>query len=174
MTVGLVAGSVSGTTTVTVQQVVRSVTTVAFLRCTRLLRFGCLALAVSSSSCVVSRVEIESLTPRQAVGRRVETPLKAFLKDGRIVVFPDGVHIRADSAFGTGTRYSLDLAGWESINGLAVDDLLGLQSIQANVRVGETLGVNLAGAVGILAGIGLVAIIWECTGDRPCDVIQLH
>ena len=101
-----------------------------------------LALAVTSSSCVVSRVEVELLNPRQALGTSVESPLKAFLTDGGIAVFPEGARIRADSVFGAGTRYSLDLASWDSVNAIAFDDLLGLQSIRADTRLGESVAAN--------------------------------
>ena len=128
-----------------------------------------LALALSSSSCVVSRIEVELLNPRQALGTNVESPLKGFLRDGGIAVFPEGAHIKADSVLGAGTRYSLDLASWESINAVAFDDLLGLQSTRADTRLGESVLVNTGAVMGALFSLGIGLIIWNCTGGRPCD-----
>ena len=132
-----------------------------------------LALALSSSSCVVSRVEVELLNPRQALGTSVGSPLKAFMTDGGIAVFPEGARITADSVFGAGTRYSLDLASWDAVNELAFDDLLGLQSIRTEARIAESILKNVGAFVGAVSLLGIGVVIWECTGGRPCDWLQL-
>lgn len=92
------------------------------------------AIALLGSSCFVSRVQVELLDPGEAVGTSVESPLKVFLTDGRIAVFPEGARITTDSIFCAGTRYSLHLASFDPIGALALDDLLGLESIRADVR----------------------------------------
>ena len=114
-----------------------------------------LALAVLVSSCVVSTTQVELLVPSDVVGTSVESPLKAFLTDGRTTVFPDGVRITTDSVFGTGTLYSLDLASVGPIGALALDDLLGLESIRADVYFIPTVGYNAIAVYAVLCMIGI-------------------
>ncbi len=117
----------------------------------------CLALAVLVSSCIVSRVQVELLDPSDAVGTNVESPLKVFLTDGRVAVFPDGAWITTDLIFGTGTLYSLDLASADAINALALDDVIGLESIRADFDFGKSVMKNIA-PIAAIASIAMVLI----------------
>ena len=109
-------------------------------------------LAVLASSCIY-RVEVELLETREAVGTTVESPFKAFLTDGRIAVFPEGARVTTDSVLGAGTRYSLDLATLDPVNAIALDDLLGLESMQVNFDFPVTVGVYAASTA---AGVGML------------------
>lgn len=101
-----------------------------------------LVLAALVSSCVAYQVRVDMLAPTAAAGTNVESPLKVFLTDGRVAVFPDGARITTDSVFGAGTRYSLDLATSDSIAALALDDVIGLEAIRADVDVLGTLMID--------------------------------
>jgi len=62
-------------------------------------------LAVGMASCVFRRVEIHPVDTRVPV--TVSTAVKAHLKDGSTVVYPQGVTVTADALQGPGTKYGL-------------------------------------------------------------------
>ena len=128
---------------------------------------ACLALAVLVSSCIVTRVQVELLDPGDAVGTNVESPLKAFLTDGRVAVFPDGARITADAIFGNGILYSLDLASAEVIISIALDDLVGIESIRTDAMFDRSVLKN----IGVIAAIPVVligAVAITCIWDPKC------
>ena len=124
--------------------------------------FPWLVLAVLGSSCVyVTRVETALLDPGDAAGTSVESPFKAFLSDGRIAIFPDGAYITTDSVFGEGTLYSLDLASFDSIDALALDNLLGLESVRGTFDVGRSMLVSIPVAIGLAAfDFAVTKVFW--------------
>lgn len=124
---------------------------------------ACLALAVLVSSCIVSRVQVELLDPGDAVGMNVKSQFKAFLKDGGIAVFEDGGYVTADSIFGLGTLYSMDIANFILVDALALDDVIGLESIRTRVDLGRSAFRNMAVIASIpVAVIGAVLIFGSC------------
>ncbi len=134
--------------------------------------FACLALAVLVSSCIVTRVQVELLDPGNAVGTNVKSQFKAFLTDGRIAVFEDGGYVTPDSIFGAGVLYSMDLASAIGVNALALDDVIGLESIRGRVDFGRSVFKNITAVASIpVVLIGAVAIscIWDpkCFGSCP-------
>ena len=125
-------------------------------------------LAIFVSSCVfTSSVNVALLDPSDSEGTIVETPFKAYLNDGRIAVFEDGARITADSVFGAGILYSLDLDDSDAIDALAVDDLIGLESISTEILWGATL-VSSYGATS-LALVGMAGIaVGACFLNDRC------
>ena len=124
-----------------------------------------LVVVAAVSSCVPSRVEVDRITPQQAAGTNVESAFKAFLTDGRVAVFPDGAKITADSVLGAGTRYSLDLSTWRGIDALALDDVVGFETIRVDVDVPATVAANTALAVVVVGGTAL-AIACSAPGAK--------
>ena len=127
-------------------------------------------LAVLVSSCVfTSAVNVELLDPSDTAGTTVETPFKAYLTDGRIAVFEDGARVTADSVFGAGILYSLDLAGSAAVDGLAVDDLIGLESISTEILWGKTFAKSLGATVGATLGAVVIGVTIYCSQpDAKC------
>ena len=122
-------------------------------------------LAVLVSSCFfTSAVNVELLDPSDTAGTIVETPFKAFMTDGRIAVFEDGALITADSVLGAGILYSLDLVGSAAIDALAVDDLVGLESVSTQIMWGRTLTDTMVfSPLGHAITVGLLyAIFGSC------------
>ncbi len=130
-----------------------------------------LTVAVLSSSCIMpTKVRREVQDPGVVAGTSVQSPFKAFLTDGRVAVFPHGARITTDSVFGAGTLYSLDLASFAHVGALALDDLLGLESVQADVDVAKGGLALVAGAVGVVAGTGVIVCTLDpkaCFGSCP-------
>ena len=134
--------------------------------------FVCIALAVLVSSCIVTRVQVELLDPGDAAETYVKSSFKAFLTDGRVAVFQDGGHVTADSIFGLGTLYSLDLANFIGINALALDDVIGLESVRGRVDFGRSVFKNITTVASIpvvLIGAITITCIWDpkCFGSCP-------
>ncbi|MXZ05762.1 MAG: hypothetical protein F4Y90_09855 [Rhodothermaceae bacterium] len=130
-------------------------------------------LAVLVSSCVfTSAVNVELLDPSETAGTTVETPFKAYLTDGRIAVFEDGARVTADSVFGAGILYSLDLAGSAAIDALAVADLVGLESVSTQILWGQSMLNSIAYFVGvpIVTSAVLLAIFGSCPTVYSFDV----
>ena len=127
-------------------------------------------LAVLVSSCVfTSAVNVELLDPSDTEGTIVETPFKAYLTDGRIAVFEDGAQVTADSVFGAGTLYSLDLAGSAAVDALAIDDLIGLESISTEILWGKTFAKSLGATVGTTLGAVVIGVTIYCSQpDAKC------
>lgn len=127
-------------------------------------------LAVLVSSCVfTSAVNVELLDPSDTEGTIVETPFKAFLTDGRIAVFEDGARVAADSVFGAGILYSLDLVNSAAIDALAVDDLIGLESISTEILWGNTVVNSLGATVGFTLGAVVIGFTIYCSQpDAKC------
>ena len=119
-------------------------------------------LAMLGSSCIVpTKVRREVQDPGVVAGTSVQSPFRAFLTDGRVAVFPHGARITTDSVLGSGTLYSLDLASFEHVGALALDDLRGLESVHTDVDVVKGGLALVAGAVGVGAG----AVVIQCTVD---------
>ncbi len=133
-------------------------------------------LAVLVSSCVfTSAVNVELLDPSDTEGTIVETPFKAFLTDGRIAVFEDGARVAADSVFGAGILYSLDLSSSADIDELAVDDLIGLESVSTEVLMGRSFAKSLgATAATVIAGVAIYCSRPSAKCFGSCPTIYSH
>lgn len=118
-----------------------------------------LGIAVLVSSCILSSVRVEQMGPSEAVGTSVESPFKAFLTDGRITVFLDGARITTDSVVGPGTRYSLDLASFDSIDALALDDVLGIESFAADVNMPLSVLATVGGGAVMVGGLAVAGVL---------------
>ena len=120
-------------------------------------------LAVVVSGCIASSVGIEQMNPSEVVGTSVESPFKAFLTDGRITVFPDGARVTTDSVIGAGTLYSLGLESFDPVEALSLDDVLGLESFQADVNIPLSVVSSVVGtavvAVGALAALAVLTAV---------------
>jgi hypothetical protein len=95
----------------------------------------CLMSVVLTSSCVViSSTSIQTMTPRQAVGTKVGTPVKVFHADGSITVFADGARVTDTSVLGFGSHYSLDLTSSGRVEAVALDSLVGVEVFRGGVH----------------------------------------
>lgn len=120
-----------------------------------------LVVVAALSSCVHSKVEVDRLTPQEAARTEVKSAFKAFLTDGRVAVFPDGALITADSVLGAGTRYSLDLSTWRGIDALALDDVVGFETIRVDVDVPATVATNTT-----IVALGTLVVACSAPGAK--------
>ena len=113
-------------------------------------------LAVCMASCVFRRVEIQSVDTRAPVA--VSTAVKAHLKDGSTVVYPQGVTVTADALEGRGTKYGLTLTTGTPVERIPLSDVLGMESYRTKVNVGATAAVTTLATVGGAIGGALLAV----------------
>jgi len=117
-----------------------------------------LALCVSLVSCVFvsRRVDIEPVSARSPVA--VSSPVKAHLKDGSVIVYPDGVTVTADSLSGPGTRHDVTRVHSTAVDTIALSEVIGMESYRTKVNRGETFLVSTLATVGGLVGSAALAV----------------
>jgi hypothetical protein len=113
-------------------------------------------LAVCMSSCVFKRVEIHTLDTRPPV--TVSTAVKAHLRDGSTVVYPEGVTVTADGLQGRGTKYGLTLTSETTVELISLADVVGMESYRTRVNKGTTAVVTTLAAVGAAFATAALAV----------------
>lgn len=125
-------------------------------------RFLVPSLALLTSSCLVFKTgpNIRELRGPTVV----ESPVKAHLPDGSVVVFPEGAEHSGDSLRGEGYHYDLSLDFLATRTSLPLDSVLGVETVEFGTDVASTVLVStlLTGmtALGVVA-LG-VAIFGSC------------
>jgi len=126
-------------------------------------KYLALILSVAlSSSCVSRRVDVEPVNPRTPV--TVKSPVKAHLKDGATVVYPEGVTVTTDALLGRGTRYDVTLQSGTTVDTVPLADVLGMETYRSRVNAAQTTVLSAAAAAGSFVGgvILAVAIFGSC------------
>src|SRR5260221_8451363 len=105
----------------------------------RLHRTASALLAVLVAACQISRgVKIEPRPPASAAAG-VTSPVKAHLKDGSTVVFPNGVVLQGRFLKGVGTRYDLTLESSQRVSSVPVDEVAAMETFRNDVNVPATV-----------------------------------
>jgi len=129
-----------------------------------LLTGALLAVAVFATACVFifRHVQVQNVDPRD--NATVTTSVKAHLKDGSIVTFPEGVMISGRVVRGEGFLYDLTLTQVKSIREIPLDDVVGMESFRTMVNGAKSVAVStLATVGGIVGGVALaIAIFGSC------------
>jgi hypothetical protein len=73
----------------------------------------------------------------------VRSPVKAYLKDGSIVVFPLGVIVGGDSVRGIGTRHLPTLEATGSVTALWLADIVGMESFNTRISPEKSVGLSV-------------------------------
>lgn len=116
-------------------------------------------LALPLGACIIVRTPtVQAVRPDAR--RVVEAPVRAFLADGSVVVFLEGVRVLPGRLGGRGTRYDLTRTSSVPVNVLPLDSVVGIQSFETPVEPGLT----------VLASVGtttvgfIVAVFSLCQG----------
>jgi hypothetical protein len=132
----------------------------ALLRATAISRmksFVALVLcATVSSACISRRVDVEPVSTRAPV--LVTSAVKAHLKDGATVVYPDGVRVTGDALEGKGTRYDVTLKTATIVESVPLADVIGMETFRTRVNAVQTTLLSAATAFGVYAGALALAI----------------
>ena len=103
--------------------------------------FLALVIVAAAGACIVVRQhEVDTLDP----GRRVvvETPVKAHLRDGSVIVFPEGAAVTRDSITGNGEKYDALRRPAGSSRGAALNDVVGAEAYSVGASEGKTLAYS--------------------------------
>ena len=116
------------------------------------------AVAVSTASCILisQRVAVQSVSPGQATV--ITTPVKAHLKDGTTVVYPNGVTVVGQSLRGSGTHYDLTLAGSVRVRNIPLDSVVAMESFRTDTNIVQTVAFSTLASVGAVIGSAALAI----------------
>jgi hypothetical protein len=105
-----------------------------------------LAATLVIAGCFIVREAYIEEVPR-VQGTIVRSPVKAYLKDGSIVVFPGGVIVGGDSVRGIGTRHQPTLEAAGNVTALWLGDIVGMESFNTRVSSEKTVGSVLVVAL---------------------------
>jgi hypothetical protein len=99
-------------------------------------------------------VELKTIEPTVAV--TVETPVRAHLIDGSVVVYPSGAAIVDGEIVGPGSRYDIRLRATGMVNRVVLDSVLGMESYRVDVDAAQTAGFTALAVGGGFAGAYLL------------------
>lgn len=123
---------------------------------------------------IFRHVEVEEIAPPSS-DLPIETPLKAHLHDGRVVVFEEGAVYRhgARDLWGAGTVYNLDLSS-ATIPSVSLDSIAAIETFRTEVSaLGSFVGSVAATALGVFATTAAaVAIFGSCPTVYANDTLQ--
>jgi hypothetical protein len=114
-------------------------------------------------------VDVEQLSTATPV--LVKSPVKAHLKDGATVVYPEGVSVTADALQGAGTRHDVRLQTSMVVHTVPLGEVIGMETYRTRVNTTETALLSTAAAVGgVFATAALmVAIFGSCPTVYSAD-----
>lgn len=131
-------------------------------------------LAVVLTACTVSRgVKVVPLQPTAPLS--VHSAVKAHLKDGSTVVFPQGVTVEGRFLQGAGTRHDLALKHSTPVQRIALEDVAAMESFRTDVdtfasvslSILATAGVAVAGAFASVVIFGSCPTVYSIQGESP-------
>jgi hypothetical protein len=116
-----------------------------------------------TQSCAFGRTEPAVVQLRDTT-IAVTTPVKAHLADGSVVVFARGARVNRTDIVGPGIRFDPTLRDSASVDHVATDSVVGLESFSFQVDALPTIAANTLGvaAVAAAASAAAVAIFGSC------------
>src|SRR6185295_10392318 len=123
-----------------------------------------IAVGITGAACVFisNRVQVQKVDPRNDVV--VKTSVKAHLKDGSTVIYPEGVTISGGMLRGEGVMEDITLTQQKKVQTIPIESVAGMESYRTAVKKSESILVStLATAGAIAGGVALaVAIFGSC------------
>ena len=129
---------------------------------------GALGAVAFSAACVFTRIEVRAVerpAAADAMATRINSPLKAHLKDGSTVVFRGGAWVTRDSLTGDGNRYALTSAMSRIVRAVSMDSVVGVETFENKVNALPTVVASIAGTVA--AGFGALMLGIAIFGSCP-------
>lgn len=126
-----------------------------------------LAATLSSATCFVFRtVSVESVPPARSAGppTRVQSPLKAHLDDGSVVLFRGGATLEGDTVRGHGELYDLKLRSRGAVTAVPLSRVLAMENYREGVDAAGTVAVSMLATVGFIGG----SVALYCAADPKC------
>lgn len=127
-----------------------------------------LLLAVTGSAglagCVYQGTRVRAVDLAEP-GVTVRSPAKAHLRDGSVVVFPDGFRLDRDTLFGPATSYDASLLDSARVSHVALGEVVGVESFRGTVNAPATVLGSLLGTAA--TGLGVAALAVAIFGSCP-------
>lgn len=123
-----------------------------------LLATACVTVIRSGSIDMIAPVDVRE-------SRAIESPMKAFLLDGSMVVYQLGAEITTDSIIGPGMRHSLGLTDSMAVRAVSLDSLAGIEAFQGGTLVAASIVATLGFTA--LATVGTAAMAVAIFGSCP-------
>ena len=125
------------------------------------------ALAVGGSGCLVFEFRKPDVEPVDLVAPpvEVESPVRAHLLDGSIVVFRTGVRFQREVVRGEGERYAVDATLIERVAEIPLDSVAAMETYTTEIREPQSVAATI-GASTVLA-VGSVLLFKAIFGSCP-------
>ena len=132
-------------------------------------RFGLwlLILGVALSSCIAVEFRRPRVEPVDTVAPPVdvESPLRAHLLDGSILVFREGARFQGGFVLGEGERYAVDASFVGRVSEISLDSVAAMETYTTEIREPQSVAATL-GASAVLMG-GSVLLFKAIFGSCP-------
>lgn len=124
------------------------------------LKFAVVVIPLLMGACTVvwPTVEVEEVAPAAVDSSGIDTPVRAYLADGSVVVLPGGAYVSDGELLGDGTRHSLALAHAESFRQVSLDSVIAMEAFdegRQNEVASSLLAAASMGAITLVAGPAL-------------------
>ena len=133
----------------------------------KLLSCGALFLALTAAACGYYRITPKAIEPGQLTAQsptEISTPAKAHLKDGGVVLFPDGFRVDGGLIKGKGEKYDLTRQSRLLVFQLPLNEVAALEHYEKDLRpVASTIstgGTVATVAIGVVAAAGLFKVLF--------------
>jgi hypothetical protein len=133
----------------------------------KLLSCGALFLALTTAACGYYRITPKAIEPGQLTAQsptEISTPAKAHLKDGGVVLFPDGFRVDGGLIKGKGEKYDLTRQSRLLVSQLPLNEVAALEHYEKDLRpVASTIstgGTIATVAIGVVAAAGLFKVLF--------------
>lgn len=126
-----------------------------------------IVLAVGWSGCLVFEFRKPDVEPVDLVVPpvEVESPVRAHLLDGSIVVFRTGARFLGDFVLGEGERYAVDATFTGRVAQIALDSVAAMETYTTDIREPQSFAATLG--VSTLLTVGSVALFKAIFGSCP-------
>ncbi|HEX6589081.1 MAG TPA: hypothetical protein VF039_08665, partial [Longimicrobiales bacterium] len=113
--------------------------------------------------------EIRAADVPPSAGVEVETPVRAHLMDGGVVVFSGGVAVDSSRLVGTGMRWSFTRTDSVRVSGVALDSVVALETFREGENDNATLAASIPLSIvgGTVVAGGAIAIFKAIFGSCP-------
>jgi hypothetical protein len=118
------------------------------------------ALLLPLCACVFTRdsvVLVTADTPRSGKRRAITAPVKAHLRNGSVVLFPQGLTIDEGALLGAGEEYDLARTQRTLVHTVPSDQVAAIEAYEREVRPVPTTTGTLVALFFILTSVGLLA-----------------
>jgi hypothetical protein len=117
-------------------------------------------VALVVGACIVStNTGTEAVSRAQLAGTVVQTPFRAHLVDGSVIVFDAGAQVDDARVTGTGRRFDVLRAEPRPSMGIALDSVLGFEVYRRTTNPGRTLLYSTGATIGTIVGAVALAVV---------------